>query len=77
MIGEFIRRLVPTIEVILSSFKRQWQHSIDVEDFPSPREFVRLMEGLKCGRRRKGAFRVDEMIQMNFGSVQLYIVTPQ
>jgi hypothetical protein len=47
-----------------------------IKEFPSPKEFAALMEGLSCGEDGGGSFRVDELIQMNFGSVQLYLATP-
>lgn len=63
-----------------------------IKEFPSPTEFKALMEGLQCtantatitagedgedgAESMTGAFLVDEIRQMNFGSVQLYVATP-
>ena len=71
----FIRYVVPILGGILSGKPREYwhlQHSI--HDFPSPREFVKLLENLRetCD---DGAYRLDELVQMNFGSVQLYVTT--
>ena len=71
----FIRYVVPILGGILSGKPREYwhlQHSI--HDFPSPREFVELLENLRetCD---DGAYRLDELVQMNFGSVQLYVTT--
>jgi hypothetical protein len=43
-----------------------------IKDFPSPAEFVDFIKGVKCPT---GSYRVDELIQMNGDSVQLYICT--
>ena len=71
----FIRYVVPILGGILSGKPREYwhlQHSI--HDFPSPREFGKLLENLgeTCD---DGAYRLDELVQMNFGSVQLYVTT--
>jgi len=63
-----------------------------IKEFPSPTEFKALMEGVQCTantatitagkdgeegvKSMTGAFMVDEIRQMNFGSVQLYVATP-
>lgn len=63
-----------------------------IKEFPSPMEFKALMEGLTCSvdistitvgangekgvETMTGAFRVEEVRQMNFGSVQLYLASP-
>jgi hypothetical protein len=58
-----------------------------IADFPSPTEFVKLIESLKCPIRKVsenggleidtfGSFRVKEVVNMNFGSVQIYVATP-
>ncbi|CAJ1936303.1 unnamed protein product [Cylindrotheca closterium] len=73
----FIRHVVPVLGAILSGAPREYMHlQNSIKEFPSPKEFVTLMEGLKCGENGNGSFRVDNLIQMNFGSVQLYLSTP-
>ncbi len=73
----FIRYIVPVLGAILSGAPREYMHlQNSIEDFPSPKDFVALMEGLSCGKEGKGRFRVDDLIQLNFGSVQLYLATP-
>ena len=58
-----------------------------IKEFPSPEKFVELMEGLKCPVKSGdsdgelqtdtfGSFRVKEVINLNFGSVQIYVATP-
>lgn len=73
----FIRYVVPVLGAILSGAPRDYMHlQNSIKEFPSPKEFAALMEGLSCGEDGGGSFRVDELIQMNFGSVQLYLATP-
>eukprot|EP00526_Cylindrotheca_closterium_P018111 CAMPEP_0113630538 /NCGR_PEP_ID=MMETSP0017_2-20120614/15867_1 /TAXON_ID=2856 /ORGANISM="Cylindrotheca closterium" /LENGTH=298 /DNA_ID=CAMNT_0000541007 /DNA_START=68 /DNA_END=964 /DNA_ORIENTATION=- /assembly_acc=CAM_ASM_000147 len=73
----FIRYVVPVLGAILSGAPREYMHlQNSIKEFPSPKEFAALMEGLKCGEDGNGSFRVDNLIQMNFGSVQLYLSTP-
>ena len=70
----FIRNVIPTVGGILSGKPREYwhlQHSI--QDFPTPAEFVRfLQDDVTCDT---GTFRVDELRQLNFGSVQLYVLS--
>lgn len=71
----FIRHVVPVLGGLLSGKPREYwhlQHSI--RDFPSPREFGVLLENLSesCD---DGFYRLEELVQMNFGSVQLYVTT--
>lgn len=84
----FIRHCVPAIGAILSGYPKEYMHlQKSIADFPSPTEFVRLMESLKCPIKKVGgdeeleidtfgSFRVKEVINMLFGSVQIYIATP-
>jgi len=73
----FIRYVVPAIGALLSGAPREYMHlSESIENFPSPQEFVQLMEGLNCNPDGRGTFRVDELQHLNFGSVQLYLATP-
>jgi len=75
----FIRYVVPVVGAVLSGAPREYMHlQNSIKEFPSPSNFVQLMENLQCSSSdgRVGAFRVDNLIQMNFGSVQLYLVTP-
>lgn len=73
----FIRHVVPILGALLSGAPREYMHlQNSIKEFPSPKEFAALMEGLNCGVDGRGSFRVDNLIQMNFGSVQLYLATP-
>jgi len=73
----FIRHIVPVVGAILSGAPREYMHlQSSIKEFPSPKEFAKLMEGLSCGEDGRGTFRVDNLMQLNFGSVQLYIATP-
>jgi demethylmenaquinone methyltransferase / 2-methoxy-6-polyprenyl-1,4-benzoquinol methylase len=72
----FIRHVVPTIGGILSGKPREYLHlQSSIKDFPEPMKFIELLEGLSCGEKN-GRFLVNELKQMNFGSVQLYVTTP-
>jgi len=84
----FIRHLVPAMGAMLSGHPKEYMHlQKSIKDFPSPTEFVALMEELKCrtkgGEAREeweidtfGSFRVKEVVNLNFGSVQIYVATP-
>lgn len=73
----FIRYVVPVLGAVLSGAPREYMHlQNSIKEFPSPPEFAALMEGLKCGVNSNGRFRVEDLIQLNFGSVQLYLATP-
>jgi demethylmenaquinone methyltransferase/2-methoxy-6-polyprenyl-1,4-benzoquinol methylase len=72
----FIRHVVPVVGGVLSGAPREYLHlQNSIKDFPSPPEFAKLLEGLSCGESGNGHFNVDEIVQMNFGSVQLYVTT--
>jgi demethylmenaquinone methyltransferase/2-methoxy-6-polyprenyl-1,4-benzoquinol methylase len=72
----FIRYVVPFVGGILSGAPREYWHlQNSIKFFPSPKEFVELLEQVKCNEDGDGAFRVDELVQLNFGSVQLYVTT--
>lgn len=95
----FIRYGVPLVGGILSGQPREYWHlQKSIQDFPSPPEFIALLQGLQCERLSKnnvdvrlsgedpkddtaattgggGAFRLEELVQLNFGSVQLYVFT--
>lgn len=73
----FIRYVVPFLGGILSGAPREYWHlQNSIKDFPAPKEFGKLLEQVKCDERStEGAFRLDELVQLNFGSVQLYVTT--
>jgi demethylmenaquinone methyltransferase / 2-methoxy-6-polyprenyl-1,4-benzoquinol methylase len=72
----FIRHVVPVVGGVLSGKPREYLHlQNSIKDFPTPTEFGKIMETVNCGESGRGAFRLDELIQMNFGSVQLYVTT--
>jgi len=67
----FIRNIIPTLGGILSGKPREYLHlQNSIKDFPTPPEFVKLIENTQC---TTGNFKVDELVQLNFGSVQLYV----
>ena len=86
----FIRHLVPAMGALLSGYPKEYMHlQKSIKDFPSPAEFVELMEGIKCPIKAEdggvdqleqidtwGSFRVKEVVNLNFGSVQIYIANP-
>jgi len=73
----FIRYILPVVGAVLSGAPREYMHlQNSIKDFPSPNEFVALIEGVECGKDEKGSFQVENLVQMNFGSVQLYVASP-
>lgn len=82
----FIRHLVPAMGAMLSGFPKEYMHlQKSIKEFPSPPEFVKLMEGIKCPVKGSdgeleidtfGSFRVKEVVNLNFGSVQIYVAAP-
>ena len=85
----FIRHCLPAIGALLSGFPKEYMHlQKSIAEFPSPPEFVALMERLKCRVKSEGgdgddydnhmfgSFRVKEVVNLNFGSVQIYVATP-
>ena len=83
----FIRHVVPSLGALLSGAPKEYMHlQKSIKEFPSPAEFVTLMEGLKCpvwdGKSGEmqvdmyGTFRVKEVVNLNFRSVQIYVANP-
>ena len=84
----FIRHCLPAIGAMLSGYPKEYMHlQKSIAEFPSPPEFVELLQGLKCPVKREsgegeleidmfGSFRVKEVVNLNFGSVQIYVATP-
>jgi demethylmenaquinone methyltransferase/2-methoxy-6-polyprenyl-1,4-benzoquinol methylase len=83
----FIRHVVPSLGALLSGAPKEYMHlQKSIKEFPSPIDFVALMEGLKCPVWDEkseemlidtyGSFRVKEVINLNFGSVQIYVANP-
>lgn len=71
----FIRYVVPLLGGILSGKPREYWHlQNSIKEFPSPKEFGKLLQELDC-QESKGAFGLEELVQMCFGSVQLYVTT--
>ena len=88
MARAFIRHVIPSMGAMLSGAPREYMHlQKSIKEFPSPPEFVKLIEGVKCPIKSVdeegevqidtfGSFRVKEVVNLNFGSVQIYIATP-
>jgi len=84
----FIRHVIPSMGALLSGAPREYMHlQKSIQEFPSPSEFVKLIEGVKCPIKSTdeegevqidtfGSFRVKEAVNLNFGSVQIYVATP-
>mmetsp|Transcript_20036 Transcript_20036/g.43431 ORF Transcript_20036/g.43431 Transcript_20036/m.43431 type:complete len:332 (+) Transcript_20036:183-1178(+) len=84
----FIRHVVPAVGAMLSGHPKEYMHlQKSIKEFPSPPDFVALMEGVKCPIKGGddgeeldidtfGSFRVKEVVNLNFGSVQIYVATP-
>jgi demethylmenaquinone methyltransferase / 2-methoxy-6-polyprenyl-1,4-benzoquinol methylase len=74
----FIRYIVPVVGAVLSGAPKEYIHlQKSIKDFPSPAEFHTLMQTLECGDSDDAVvrFEMDDIIHMNFGSVQLYVGT--
>ena len=88
MARAFIRHVIPSMGALLSGAPREYMHlQKSIQEFPSPPEFVKLIEGVKCPIKSIdedgeiqidtfGSFRVKEVVNLNFGSVQIYVATP-
>ncbi len=88
MARAFIRHVIPSMGALLSGAPREYMHlQKSIQEFPSPPEFVKLIEGVTCPIKSVdeegevqidtfGSFRVKEVVNLNFGSVQIYIATP-
>jgi len=75
----FIRHVVPVIGALFSGAPTEYLHlQNSIKHFPSPSEFNALIANVKCGKGKKksGGFHVEPVINMNFGSVQLYQASP-
>mmetsp|Transcript_22538 Transcript_22538/g.51987 ORF Transcript_22538/g.51987 Transcript_22538/m.51987 type:complete len:332 (-) Transcript_22538:265-1260(-) len=72
-----IRYVIPVLGALVSGQPREYLHlQNSIKHFPTPAEFVQQLESLDCSSSiSAGSFRVDDLIHMNFGSVQLYILT--
>jgi demethylmenaquinone methyltransferase/2-methoxy-6-polyprenyl-1,4-benzoquinol methylase len=72
----FIRHVVPIVGGVLSGAPREYLHlQNSIKDFPTPPRFKELMENLSCGEDAKGHYEMEDVMHMNFGSVQLYVGT--
>jgi demethylmenaquinone methyltransferase/2-methoxy-6-polyprenyl-1,4-benzoquinol methylase len=72
----FIRYVVPLVGGVLSGAPREYLHlQNSIKDFPTPPRFKKLMENLSCGEDAKGHYEMEDVMHMNFGSVQLYVGT--
>ena len=66
----FIRHVIPFLGGILSGAPREYWHlQKSINEFPSPKEFVEQIHALQCDG---GAYHVDQVHQIMFGSVQIY-----
>ena len=80
----FIRHIVPFLGGILSGAPREYWHLQEsIKEFPPPNEFGKIISSVECTTKngedstRTGGFRLDEVIQLNFGSVQIYSMIVQ
>lgn len=74
----FIRHVIPLVGGVLSGKPREYMHlQNSIRQFPSPPQFRQLLETLSCGSDQLGYFHMEEVMHMNFGSVQLYIGTAE
>jgi demethylmenaquinone methyltransferase/2-methoxy-6-polyprenyl-1,4-benzoquinol methylase len=75
----FILYVVPFVGGILSGAPREYWHlQKSINEFPTPQEFGRILEDVECETesdtdvRKVGGFFLDEIIQLSWGSVQIY-----
>jgi demethylmenaquinone methyltransferase/2-methoxy-6-polyprenyl-1,4-benzoquinol methylase len=67
----FIRNIVPLVGGVLSGAPQEYWHlQNSIKDFPSSIEFGNILNTVQCPG---GSFQLEEIIQMNYGSVQLYV----
>ncbi len=81
--GVFIKHIVPFIGGLLSGgAKQEYKHlQNSIKEFPSPELFKQQLQNLECPLRDDdedayfyvGHYDMEEVVHMNFGSVQLYI----
>jgi len=76
----FIRHIVPIVGAVLSGAPREYAHlQNSIKDFPPSEIFQQNLQNLKCPLSKDvgdgHAFDMDDVIHMNFGSVQLYVGT--
>lgn len=68
----FIRNVIPFVGGILSGApKEYWHLQNSIQNFPSPVDFGKMIQDTAC---EDGSFELAEIIQMNYGSVQLYVM---
>ncbi|GKY96547.1 hypothetical protein MPSEU_000614300 [Mayamaea pseudoterrestris] len=68
----FIRNVIPFVGGILSGApKEYWHLQNSIKNFPSPSEFATLIQETRCDG---GSFAVTDIVQINYGSVQLYVM---
>jgi demethylmenaquinone methyltransferase / 2-methoxy-6-polyprenyl-1,4-benzoquinol methylase len=73
LVRYFIRYIIPFAGGILSGYpKEYWHLQNSIQDFPSPLEFSNFVKDLQCTTEAT-SYELDDLIQMNFGSVQLYL----
>jgi demethylmenaquinone methyltransferase/2-methoxy-6-polyprenyl-1,4-benzoquinol methylase len=73
----FIHYVVPIMGALLSGAPREYLHlQNSIKEFPSPPQFKQLIEASHCGKNKRGSFRVEKIIPMNFDSVHIYIAVP-
>jgi len=82
----FIRHVVPFAGSLLSGAPQEYRHlQNSIRDFPSPDEFSAQLRNVACdddddseedneGQQRQASFELDDIVQLNFGSVQLYVL---
>lgn len=81
--GVFIQHVVPFVGGLLSGgAKKEYRHlQNSIAEFPSPEIFKKQLETLECPLRDDdddvyfyvGNYAMEDVVHMNFGSVQLYI----
>jgi demethylmenaquinone methyltransferase / 2-methoxy-6-polyprenyl-1,4-benzoquinol methylase len=78
----FIRYIVPLVGTIMSGgahLREYWHLQNSILDFPSPSRFALFLQhNVTCnsdGTGAQPAFSVDEVRHLNFGTVQLYILS--
>mmetsp|Transcript_4259 Transcript_4259/g.11035 ORF Transcript_4259/g.11035 Transcript_4259/m.11035 type:complete len:350 (+) Transcript_4259:110-1159(+) len=80
--GVFIRHVVPFVGGILSGARQEYLHlQNSIREFPGPEVFRSILQTLDCQLRADdadvhfytGHYEMEDVVYMNFGSVQLYL----
>ena len=71
-----IRYVVPFVGAVFSGAPTEYLHlQNSIQHFPSPEQFAETINDVQCGEEN-GGFNIEPVVQLNFGSVQIYQAVP-